>query len=692
MMIVTFGEHSKGQTFLNQFHQLRASFPEWLLAQATYLQRARQQRAQMVAQETSAARLPIVDSDAPAERLPARAAKKLKKAQSALEVFRKEWLARRRTLGDSTKWTATMWTDIKADFNKLSEPEKAHFHEQATLTKTVAEKNRREMLHMAGAAAAPSVPQEPPPSPAVLQPPSLGVASASDWLSVSDTREPIIDGPPDRSVAKVAGWSHAAQARTVPLSAQMFQGYVQSLPKASRATAGGIRGDVKRLEATLARRGQPWCAAARFPDKVFYDTECGALCREMPDDAKSLRQRLLIALSQVAQQANAQVNMASLARALVSFSVSSPEDDGSAVQFFGYLASAQGRSGRFTPKQNWLLCEVVREDEEGLEVRFHREEFVAHVGRDLRHPLREQAHGRLCSYDEDTMAVFLMGADLGKVSVDAQRLRYKTLSADSFLVLGADDQYSAISIPPAEEDVVDAEDLGPAPVGPEAASDGDSSRHDDGDMMDVFDMGRRSASAANAASGSGCPGADVDEDCGESADEFDIGGELARLLGVDPADADQGLQEISELLREAERDDDDDDPRPGSPVGELSGSDAGPYDSDGSVGDVREEIIVKETPDEFAGRLGLLRRPNWVYADGGSGKALGHLRCLPNGRYLKAKCMLHGTCTRFLPIEEAWSLKCAHLIAWLAAGKDFDTSGSHQAHQPNMASLLRPAD
>ena len=66
-----------------------------------------------------------------------------REAQSPIELFRKEFLQQRRAFGSSTAWKAEMWQEIRAEFERLPESERARFRDMAELTRSVAAENRR---------------------------------------------------------------------------------------------------------------------------------------------------------------------------------------------------------------------------------------------------------------------------------------------------------------------------------------------------------------------------------------------------------------------------------------------------------------------------------------------------------------------------------------------------------------------
>ena len=51
-------------------------------------------------------------------------------AQSALELYRKDYLAARKRVGEGTKWSASQWPEIQASFDALPEAEKAEGKQQ----------------------------------------------------------------------------------------------------------------------------------------------------------------------------------------------------------------------------------------------------------------------------------------------------------------------------------------------------------------------------------------------------------------------------------------------------------------------------------------------------------------------------------------------------------------------------------
>ena len=116
--------------------------------EASYLLRARNLRAAQAA--LSATPQLALDDDAPADAPmgnPVNSAgdeRKLYKAQSPLELHRKEFMNRRRLMGESTAWSAELWPLIRRSFNELPPVHQARLQDESKLTASIAAENRRQ--------------------------------------------------------------------------------------------------------------------------------------------------------------------------------------------------------------------------------------------------------------------------------------------------------------------------------------------------------------------------------------------------------------------------------------------------------------------------------------------------------------------------------------------------------------------
>lgn len=210
--------------------------------------------------------------------------------------------------------------------------------------------------------------------------------------------------------------------------------------------------------------------------------------------------------------------------------------------------------------------------------------------------------------------------------------------------------------------------------------DGGGSSDDDLDMADAFDVAPQ-----------GPPQQPEDEPW---SDAEGIADELARALGLEAGDAgDDEAKEVWEMLRVGGTGVPDDSPRR-SASGASAQPPADDDSDDGAGGDPAAEVaaepfVVDAPPDEFAARVGVRPTQGWSYTHEASGQRVGFIRALPSGASLKAYCSIpgHGQCSNFVRIEHSYGHTTAFLIAWLAEGRQFQTSAEHRRHIPDLRAL-----
>jgi hypothetical protein len=629
-------------------------------------------------------------------------------AQSALEVYRGEYMQRRRSLGESTAWSARLWQNIKEEFHALPPEERARLQEQSEYTVAIARANRLRkkqavQQEQQGNLPGPEALAQPAQQLAAM-PHSIGgqrhilpVASACDWLGAADSLDsPVLgsaSGQIADSLAAASSRSSEACSNDLPLSANMFCKLCEGLPRGARGSAGGVGGACKEFAKMLATPGK--VTAARFPDRVRYETECGAWCRTAtPKPTLDFHEHLLSRLSALTKDVCAKESVACRQSAIFLFEVTMEyaEDEDATRNFFVHLSSAMGHFGRHRPQQNFVLCDVLQDAEDGfvqgMELILGRDPFVPHhTG--LCHPLRDQAYGALAYLTEDELAKKLICAlrrpfqeDLLPSVITAQRLRYERMSADEFRILGLDDTHGPMFIVSDKAARRDgAIHLPPAPLSVledgEAESDGDSVP----DMMDIFDQDHDDAQVEH-------PAPDP-EALAEVSDE------MARALGMDLEFADDAeILHILDLIRAGREVGDPGDP-PAAHDAEGIGSapheeeaEAGGFGEQDQEQDEEEPFVVYEAPDVFAARMGLQPAPGWSYKDH-AGDNVGYLRALPTGRSIKATCRRpgHVNCSLFLNVAHSYGHTCAELIAWLATGSGHGSAQSHSSAKPDLRAM-----
>ena len=118
------------------WHNMAASYTT---REASYLLRARNLRAAQAALSAPQLALDDAPADAPMGN-PADSAgdeRKLYKAQSPLELHRKEFMNRRRLMGESTAWSAELWPLIRRSFNELPPVHQARLQDESKLTASI---------------------------------------------------------------------------------------------------------------------------------------------------------------------------------------------------------------------------------------------------------------------------------------------------------------------------------------------------------------------------------------------------------------------------------------------------------------------------------------------------------------------------------------------------------------------------
>lgn len=114
--------------------------------EAAFLQRARaedQKQQSRLTSETSS-------SSATSARQQPEPKDKPKCAQSPLQLYRTDWLAKRRSRGASTAWSAKLWPTIKQDFAKLSREEHDRYEELAASSRLASRHAREVWVHGRG--------------------------------------------------------------------------------------------------------------------------------------------------------------------------------------------------------------------------------------------------------------------------------------------------------------------------------------------------------------------------------------------------------------------------------------------------------------------------------------------------------------------------------------------------------------
>lgn len=614
-------------------------------------------------------------------------------------------MRRRRLAGEPSAWSAGLWPEIRAAYEELPADRRQHFEELATLSRSIAEENRRQRRlqfqgHRAEAVAV---------APAAAAPrarPGITVASASDWLNSAGDADPVPRQASEEAVAHVVSQSRDAHERPAPMSEGMFARFQDNLPRGTRAEAGGLRGAASAFTCKLCQVGRPFSHEARFPSEVGYATECGELCRTDFSHARvRVHEQILQSLSQIAAKVASKPVEVCQKRALLYFEVSVERADGDEMKHLWLvLASAHGASGRRKAEQNFIACEVTRDATgggaghgfmAGTQLRLKREGFVPHRVA-LQHPFRGQTFGRLWVATEGALARELVdcvqssavadddGGDFDPPTVLCQRMLYTDISGDEYRVLGCDPEWEAYMVTLVGH-VGLRDNVAPQPVPPPSASsdeDGGSGRPQ-GDMMDIFDIG------PSLSAGSG----QLEADAQDSREVMD---EVARAMGLDPEAADsEEVRQIWEVLHGGGFGDVGDVQSAAEPESvDLSAED---MDADCHEAEAEEEVekeesageepfVVEELPAEFARRIGLEPAPGWSFVARETGQQLGYIRALPSGRSIKATCRCHNDCTAFKNEFISFGHTVSYLIAWLAAGPA-QSAASHMAHVPNLRAL-----
>ena len=107
-----------------------------------YLKRAREQRAALAQRSLSLANADV-DAELPGpQEAPLAESFGFTHARSALGLFRIDWYTQRKALGQSQKWHASLWADIRRDFEALPEREQQRYRDESSLTVGIASRNR----------------------------------------------------------------------------------------------------------------------------------------------------------------------------------------------------------------------------------------------------------------------------------------------------------------------------------------------------------------------------------------------------------------------------------------------------------------------------------------------------------------------------------------------------------------------
>eukprot|EP00974_Lingulodinium_polyedra_P069919 6765176-Lingulodinium_polyedra.AAC.1 len=83
-------------------------------------------------------------------------------AKSALHIFRDDWFAARRREGVQEAWQASMWPEIRRDFDSLPPSEREDYAERARQSKHAARRQRALAKAAATSAATQALPAEAP--------------------------------------------------------------------------------------------------------------------------------------------------------------------------------------------------------------------------------------------------------------------------------------------------------------------------------------------------------------------------------------------------------------------------------------------------------------------------------------------------------------------------------------------------
>ena len=679
-----------------------------------------QARRQRQAAQAAASALPppapllALPAPGPAVAEPADGAELLvKKAQSPKEVFRKHWLNIQRQMGLSSAWHPGRWPEVHTAWDALSDQDRQYFTEQAELTRTIAKRNR---LRAAAASAAEQQPQSQAalgdlngasgPMLPVVQP-----VSYNDWLVALDDDADQQQQPGERGanslIAAARGYRQQQESRyrsDAPLSVQRYHRYISGLPRGTRShnLRGGLSGAAARFRSAADAHARPPTAADAFPERVAYDVECGSLCR-VQASWRALRVHALLmdAFTRMAGAVDRKVAHIGRHQALFVFEVLNQVDVGGELeevpqQMFAILSSAQGRSGRFSEKQMFTLCEVIKSVDggggelDGTELRIARSGFTPHSS-PLPHPYSQSCLGPLCQYTEDEFATRLIKLgqedveleDLGAPVVTAERLKYEARGGDELIVISRVHDFPVQIVSLDELDGAAVVGAGAEAVGAEVAG----AKAADDDFADIFDVEPELGPGV-------VPGfvPQVDADA--------VRADLAALLHVDVCDVEGMEGELADILavRAFEQ--------------EVLASD----EMEAAAGEQAEaaaaDVVVEPpppmpppmpppgpppvplSPEEFATRIGLERCPGWSYRRVGAPTKLGYVRMLPSGYSLKAVCghTGHVKCSRFLNVEVSTNDTIKDLLAWLSHGPQEASAAAHMAADVTHASALAAVD
>ena len=331
------------------------------------------------------------------------------KAQTALQLFRKDWLGAERTAG--RRWSpcnVATWPACRAAFQALQPAVRATYEMQAAVT-CVRAKSRRE----AGRTPLP-------------QPRAVG---HHDDEQPGDEQQAEPGGekqaaPSIQAFAPMSNYGHAVEPDDVSGDAA---GSDQPLtPDMLRSSFARLAArDVEaRWRASSSSISNPGSGPDELPKQVVHPTCCGAICRNAATDrARALHAALLAAFTRsVATLSNQPARIASQDVILaVDVFVDAAEDAAPDRTKFCALATASGRFNRFPETQMFAFLDVVRGQAAppyaGLLLQHRTRPVVTPCGV-LPSPLDQARHGVLDACDQDAFAASLLYSDSGMLPTE----------------------------------------------------------------------------------------------------------------------------------------------------------------------------------------------------------------------------------------------------------------------------------
>ncbi|CAE7247237.1 unnamed protein product [Symbiodinium sp. CCMP2592] len=428
--------------------------------------------------------------------------KRRPKGQSALELFRKDWLHRRRMSEAVNPATKAVWDEVRAAWRELSDEQKQVYTAMAASSGEAAASQRRQNRRATSDATVDkrgtgmNLCQQHYHS--CCTPKLLNAVPFQYHLETADLKALLSPFPKNEPRTSNFG-KHGYPVSEASLS---------RIAEVQRQKGISARQAERHFDQEMERLARP-PDSDLFPDRVVYESYCGCQCRHTGEDERiALHVNLLQSFLQIVKQLGSPMEVVR-SDVLLSFEVLSSTRR-HVVRQFAWVSAVSARAGALKPEQTFVLAEVADCGQigegmhrfDGLYLDLCFEPHVQCKKEYLPAPPDEPAVGRLRMFVSDSFAFHLLsvfddhpGLFPGQVVIN--RLLYEDCTPRRVRVVGFDANFQRVlvsvghgsDVHEAADPMFDGAGAGRDDAGPSAGSDMDFlALLDDNDILDDPDL------------------------------------------------------------------------------------------------------------------------------------------------------------------------------------------------------------